>query len=517
MLYIGKNIKKMYEDVEGIIDKSKDIVIYSFRDDSYKIYFDDEKKYDEIKNLQEKYNCTYLFQFLPLEINGIQKFYELSIENLKEIFFKIIPENKYGIYFLGYNDNNFEEIYGYIYQKCEEELQEVNSELQNFNIEKYESPSSFIEEIYAEQEKRKYNNFLDRKDSCTVLKELIKDKESIKLFLKIFSFISQPLDKITKNKIEEIFNTNLKPNLLNIQIEKDKDFSSDFITKFILKFQLLLIIFYEKIYFYSQINPSFNINEISKNNLFLNKKILPQIVDTNQKVDLSFNAIYRNFSKFFSNFKFEIEDIKSFCYNDFNRLYLYYKNNFLFCLKKISQEELNKVFGKNTHKVLSGEREISSDKLNEIKCSIEEKEILNKSYYLMKKFESLHYLIKNEDIDKKNIFFYDFFEKNKFQIEVELDRRGIRILEKTLYSYSYYSEKIDNLTKLMRTYYVVKKCGEIKILKFINYKEGILYFFNENEEVVYFNEKEIEIHDIDTLTFLENREVESTKKLIKLF
>ena len=54
MLYIGKNIKKMYKDLENIIDKSKDIVIYSFCDDSYKIYFDDEKKYDEIKNLQEK-------------------------------------------------------------------------------------------------------------------------------------------------------------------------------------------------------------------------------------------------------------------------------------------------------------------------------------------------------------------------------------------------------------------------------------------------------------------------------
>lgn len=515
MLYIGKNIKKMYKDLENIIDKSKDIVIYSFCDDSYKIYFDDEKKYDEIKNLQEKYNCTYLFQFFPLEINGVQKFYELSIENLKEIFFKIIPENKYSIYFLGYNDNNFEEIYDYIYQKCEEELQEVNSELQNFNIEKYELSFSLIGKNYADQEKRKYNNFLDRKDSCTVLKELIKDKESIKLFFKIFSFISQPLDKITKNKIEEIFNTNLKPDLLNIKI--DKDFNSDFTTKFILKFQLLLIIFYEKIYFYSQRDSSFNVNKVNKNNLFLNKKILSQIVGANNKIDLSFNVIYKKFSKFFSNFKFELEDIKYFCYNDFNRLYLYYKNNFLFCLKKIPQGELKKVFGKNIHKVLVGEREISSDKLNEIKCSIEEKEILNKSYYLMKKFESLHYLIKNEDIDKKNIFFYDFFEKNKFQIEVDLNRGGIRILEKILYSYSFYSEKIDNLTKLIKTYYVVKNCGKIKILKFINRKEGILYFFNENEEVVYFNEKEIEIYDIDTLTFLENSEVKGAKEYIKLF
>ena len=42
--------------------------------------------------------------------------------------------------------------------------------------------------------------------------------------------------------------------------------------------------------------------------------------------------------------------------------------------------------------------------------------------------------------------------RNKFQIEVDLNRGGIRILEKILYSYSFYSKKIDNLTKLIKTF-----------------------------------------------------------------
>ena len=492
MLYVGKKVGKIYKDIENIVDKSQEITIYRYNIDDNRFYFDDKKRYDEIKYLKyfgEIINCI---QFSPVEKITVQKFYELSIEQIKDILIEITPENQYSIYFLDYNDKEFTKIFSYISQLCQNKIDELKSK----KTEKLSLESNPILLRMSQHEIKEIESSLSNYEDLKSL--LYENKESLELFFKIFSFICKPLDMINKSMIEEIFNTKLKSDLLDIASKKTTNIDGfTLLDKFTLKFKLLLIIFYEKLYFYSKIDSTFDLNAINKNNLFQNKKILPNTLKENE--DLELDNIYSDFSYFIINYGINNDDINAFYFSNFNRIYLYHKMNFLSKLKEIQEDELKRVFNENVKKTLDGTRKISLKKLGELNYS--DKKELHNLYFLMKKFENLRFLNNGEIIDKDNAFFHDFFIKDNFQIGEDFTDLGTNILGKRILSFSFYPNEVTE--KLEQTYYVVKTFKKIEILKFISKKEEVIYFLNKNNEMLKFNNNDIKVYNLETLTFSE--------------
>lgn len=494
MLYVGKKVEKIYKDIENIVDRSQEITIYRYNVNDNKIYFDDKKRYDEIKYLKyfgEIINCI---QFSPVEKITVQKFYELSIEQIKDILIEITPENQYSIYFLDYNDKEFTKIFSYISQLCQNKIDELKSK----KTEKLSLESNPILLRMSQHEIKEIESSLSNYEDLKSL--LYENKESLELFFKIFSFICKPLNMINKSMIEKIFNTKLKSDLLDIASKKTTNIDEfTLLDKFTLKFKLLLIIFYEKLYFYSKIDSTFDLNAINKNNLFQNKKILPNTLKENE--DLELDNIYSDFSYFIINYGINNDNINTFYFSNFNRIYLYHKMKFLSKLKEIQEDELKRVFNENVKKILDGTRKISLKKLDELNCSDSDKKELHNLYFLMKKFENLRFLNNGEIIDKDNAFFHDFFIKDNFQIGEDFTDLGTNILGKRILSFSFYPNEVTE--KLEQTYYVVKTFEKIEILKFISKKEDVIYFLNKNNEMLKFNKNDIKVYNLETLMFSE--------------
>ena len=300
MLYIGKELIYIYNELRTVYDENTQITIYAINYIDSKINEVDFSKV--INDLKYLYLPEAHFFVVAIdEQRELKNFTDLKEEQLKTIFFDIVPENQFSLY----SNDISKEKYNSIIKKLRIQYDEEHFKLYHFfyyfdilykhknrkkiniNGNKYtvKELTDFIKKQFQFQEIKniiekkdlknlkeffkEINDFFE-KDTISLLDEnklqsFLNDKENLKIkficdmdikklndFLVMYNFICKPHENITEKNINEILkiDIDIKTENLGLDIEGYSQIKFSFEDKY----QILLISIFEKIYKYYRTN-----------------------------------------------------------------------------------------------------------------------------------------------------------------------------------------------------------------------------------------------------------------------
>lgn len=524
----------MYYFTNSLINGYNHLINFFDKDTKLKIYFLEREKtifyYTDIKlsNLQNTFSSPevefYLIEIQEnVELKKITYFEEVP---LYELFFKIYPENKYSLYSNNLDSKDLEEIIKLIKEKARI-FNDFNKGFEVLNkIIKNEIDKKFLTEFENSEIGKKLNFSLKHPLYIQVLQNNIKnklieilyhrflhkiflekkEKELLKNFLRLIIFTSRPIEYITNKDIESILQ-------LSFNFEKEisdiKNQNFAYLGNILIfKKDFLVHLAKIKIYDYIEINKDFNIEKLKKSSEFNDiKNFRKRYLEDKYGNTYSYELL-RLISKF-SEIKeknkvqlFNIEseeyddEIKNFCFNDLQRVGLYYR----YLMKTYFNKNLKK---KVSYKISSGERVPELENLENIlennEVSYVEKDNIRLLHFKIEEFRQFYYYEKN----KLEILKRRFFEQksiNGFLMESSMYLENHKIK-----SLKYYDEDIEILKEYF--YYVIFKGDEKYFGKYLKSiiledKNEILLFYMANGEIVNFYRNEIEVYSVKQIEFL---------------
>ena len=533
-LGINKEKKLMYYFTNSLINGYNHLINFFDKDTKLKIYFLEREKtifyYTDMKlsNLQNIFSSPevefYLIEIQEnIELKKITYFEEVP---LYELFFKIYPENKYSLYSNNLDSKDLEEIIKLIKEKARI-FNDFNKGFEVLNkIIKNEIDKKFLTEFENSEIGKKLNFSLKHPLYIQVLQNNIKNKlieilyhrflhriflekkeeELLKNFLRLIIFTSRPIEYITNKDIESILQ-------LSFNFEKEisdiKNQNFAYLGNILIfKKDFLVHLAKIKIYDYIEINKDFNIEKLKKSSEFNDiKNFRKRYLEDKYGNTYSYELL-RLISKF-SEIKeknkvqlFNIEseeyddEIKNFCFNDLQRVGLYYR----YLMKTYFNKNLKK---KVSYKISSGERVPELENLENIlennEVSYVEKDNIRLLHFKIEEFRQFYYYEKN----KLEILKRRFFEQKS--INGFLMDSSIYLENHKIKSLKYYDEDIEILKEYF--YYVIFKGDEKYFGKYLKSiiledKNEILLFYMANGEIVNFYRNEIEVYSVKQIEFL---------------
>lgn len=429
MLYIGKELIYIYNELRTVYDENTQITIYAINYIDSKINEVDFSKV--INDLKYLYLPEAHFFVVAIdEQRELKNFTDLKEEQLKTIFFDIVPENQFSLY----SNDISKEKYNSIIKKLRIQYDEEHFKLYHFfyyfdilykhknrkkiniNGNKYtvKELTDFIKKQFQFQEIKniiekkdlknlkeffkEINDFFE-KDTISLLDEnklqsFLNDKENLKIkficdmdikklndFLVMYNFICKPHENITEKNINEILkiDIDIKTENLGLDIEGYSQIKFSFEDKY----QILLISIFEKIYKYYRTN-NYNATDVYvkleklkeefvKNKLKTNfiKELKKTILKSTKKKDIttreydSDKIIEKYLREFQKVFKKKNISDEELKYFSFNS---FFRNQLYY--KKIFLDKIKKSDVKgavtNLSGILRGEREIGEENLKKI-------------------------------------------------------------------------------------------------------------------------------------------------------
>lgn len=429
MLYIGKELIYIYNELRTVYDENTQITIYAINYIDSKINEVDFSKV--INDLKYLYLPEAHFFVVAIdEQRELKNFTDLKEEQLKTIFFDIVPENQFSLY----SNDISKEKYNSIIKKLRIQYDEEHFKLYHFfyyfdilykhknrkkiniNGNKYtvKELTDFIKKQFQFQEIKniiekkdlknlkeffkEINDFFE-KDTISLLDEnklqsFLNDKENLKIkficdmdikklndFLVMYNFICKPHENITEKNINEILkiDIDIKTENLGLDIEGYSQIKFSFEDKY----QILLISIFEKIYKYYRTN-NYNATDVyvkleklkeefGKNKLKTNfiKELKKTILKSTKKKDIttreydSDKIIEKYLREFQKVFKKKNISDEELKYFSFNS---FFRNQLYY--KKIFLDKIKKSDVKgavtNLSGILRGEREIGEENLKKI-------------------------------------------------------------------------------------------------------------------------------------------------------
>ena len=524
----------MYYFTNSLINGYNHLINFFDKDTKLKIYFLEREKtifyYTDIKlsNLQNTFSSPevefYLIEIQEnVELKKITYFEEVP---LYELFFKIYPENKYSLYSNNLDSKDLEEIIKLIKEKARI-FNDFNKGFEVLNkIIKNEIDKKFVTEFENSEIGKKLNFSLKHPLYIQVLQNNIKNKlieilyhrflhriflekkeeELLKNFLRLIIFTSRPIEYITNKDIESILQ-------LSFNFEKEisdiKNQNFAYLGNILIfKKDFLVHLAKIKIYDYIEINKDFNIEKLKKSSEFNDiKNFRKRYLEDKYGNTYSYELL-RLISKF-SEIKeknkvqlFNIEseeyddEIKNFCFNDLQRVGLYYR----YLMKTYFNKNLKK---KVSYKISSGERVPELENLENIlennEVSYVEKDNIRLLHFKIEEFRQFYYYEKNKlEILKRRFFEQKSINGFLMDSSMYLENHKIKSLK-------YYDEDIEILKEYF--YYVIFKGDEKYFGKYLKSiiledKNEILLFYMANGEIVNFYRNEIEVYSVKQIEFL---------------
>lgn len=524
----------MYYFTNSLINGYNHLINFFDKDTKLKIYFLEREKtifyYTDIKlsNLQNTFSSPevefYLIEIQEnVELKKITYFEEVP---LYELFFKIYPENKYSLYSNNLDSKDLEEIIKLIKEKARI-FNDFNKGFEVLNkIIKNEIDKKFLTEFENSEIGKKLNFSLKHPLYIQVLQNNIKNKlieilyhrflhriflekkeeELLKNFLRLIIFTSRPIEYITNKDIESILQ-------LSFNFEKEisdiKNQNFAYLGNILIfKKDFLVHLAKIKIYDYIEINKDFNIEKLKKSSEFNDiKNFRKRYLEDKYGNTYSYELL-RLISKF-SEIKeknkvqlFNIEseeyddEIKNFCFNDLQRVGLYYR----YLMKTYFNKNLKK---KVSYKISSGERVPELENLENIlennEVSYVEKDNIRLLHFKIEEFRQFYYYEKNKlEILKRRFFEQKSINGFLMDSSMYLENHKIKSLK-------YYDEDIEILKEYF--YYVIFKGDEKYFGKYLKSiiledKNEILLFYMANGEIVNFYRNEIEVYSVKQIEFL---------------
>ena len=333
-----------------------------------------------------------------------------------------------------------------------------------------------------------------------------KEEELLKNFLRLIIFTSRPIEYITNKDIESILQ-------LSFNFEKEisdiKNQNFAYLGNILIfKKDFLVHLAKIKIYDYIEINKDFNIEKLKKSSEFNDiKNFRKRYLEDKYGNTYSYELL-RLISKF-SEIKeknkvqlFNIEseeyddEIKNFCFNDLQRVGLYYR----YLMKTYFNKNLKK---KVSYKISSGERVPELENLENIlennEVSYVEKDNIRLLHFKIEEFRQFYYYEKNKlEILKRRFFEQKSINGFLMDSSMYLENHKIKSLK-------YYDEDIEILKEYF--YYVIFKGDEKYFGKYLKSiiledKNEILLFYMANGEIVNFYRNEIEVYSVKQIEFL---------------
>ena len=523
----------MYYFTNSLINGYNHLINFFDKDTKLKIYFLEREKtifyYTDIKlsNLQNTFSSPevefYLIEIQEnVELKKITYFEEVP---LYELFFKIYPENKYSLYSNNLDSKDLEEIIKLIKEKARI-FNDFNKGFEVLNkIIKNEIDKKFLTEFENSEIGKKLNFSLKHPLYIQVLQNNIKNKlievlyhrflhriflegktKILENFLSLITFISRPIEYITNKDIESILQ-------LSFNFEKEisdiKNQNFAYLGNILIfKKDFLVHLAKIKIYDYIEINKDFNIEKLKKSSEFNDiKNFRKRYLEDKYGNTYSYELL-RLISKF-SEIKeknkvqlFNIEseeyddEIKNFCFNDLQRVGLYYR----YLMKTYFNKNLKK---KVSYKISSGERVPELENLENIlennEVSYVEKDNIRLLHFKIEEFRQFYYYEKNKlEILKRRFFEQKSINGFLMDSSMYLENHKIKSLK-------YYDEDIEILKEYF--YYVIFKGDEKYFGKYLKSiiledKNEILLFYMANGEIVNFYRNEIEVYSVKQIEFL---------------
>lgn len=524
MYYFTNSLINGYNHLINFFDKDTKLKIYFLEREKTIFYYTDMK----LSNLQNIFSSPevefYLIEIQEnIELKKITYFEEVP---LYELFFKIYPENKYSLYSNNLDSKDLEEIIKLIKEKARI-FNDFNKGFEVLNkIIKNEIDKKFLTEFENSEIGKKLNFSLKHPLYIQVLQNNIKNKlieilyhrflhriflekkeeELLKNFLRLIIFTSRPIEYITNKDIESILQ-------LSFNFEKEisdiKNQNFAYLGNILIfKKDFLVHLAKIKIYDYIEINKDFNIEKLKKSSEFNDiKNFRKRYLEDKYGNTYSYELL-RLISKF-SEIKeknkvqlFNIEseeyddEIKNFCFNDLQRVGLYYR----YLMKTYFNKNLKK---KVSYKISSGERVPELENLENIlennEVSYVEKDNIRLLHFKIEEFRQFYYYEKN----KLEILKRRFFEQKS--INGFLMDSSIYLENHKIKSLKYYDEDIEILKEYF--YYVIFKGDEKYFGKYLKSiiledKNEILLFYMANGEIVNFYRNEIEVYSVKQIEFL---------------
>ena len=524
----------MYYFTNSLINGYNHLINFFDKDTKLKIYFLEREKtifyYTDIKlsNLQNTFSSPevefYLIEIQEnVELKKITYFEEVP---LYELFFKIYPENKYSLYSNNLDSKDLEEIIKLIKEKARI-FNDFNKGFEVLNkIIKNEIDKKFLTEFENSEIGKKLNFSLKHPLYIQVLQNNIKNKlieilyhrflhriflekkeeELLKNFLRLIIFTSRPIEYITNKDIESILQ-------LSFNFEKEisdiKNQNFAYLGNILIfKKDFLVHLAKIKIYDYIEINKDFNIEKLKKSSEFNDiKNFRKRYLEDKYGNTYSYELL-RLISKF-SEIKeknkvqlFNIEseeyddEIKNFCFNDLQRVGLYYR----YLMKTYFNKNLKK---KVSYKISSVKRVTELENLENIlennEVSYVEKDNIRLLHFKIEEFRQFYYYEKNKlEILKRRFFEQKSINGFLMDSSMYLENHKIKSLK-------YYDEDIEILKEYF--YYVIFKGDEKYFGKYLKSiiledKNEILLFYMANGEIVNFYRNEIEVYSVKQIEFL---------------
>ena len=429
MLYIGKELIYIYNELRTVYDENTQITIYAINYIDSKINEVDFSKV--INDLKYLYLPEAHFFVVAIdEQRELKNFTDLKEEQIKTIFFDIVPENQFSLY----SNDISKEKYNSIIKKLRIQYDEEHFKLYHFfyyfdilykhknrkkiniNGNKYtvKELTDFIKKQFQFQEIKniiekkdlknlkeffkEINDFFE-KDTISLLDEnklqsFLNDKENLKIkficdmdikklndFLVMYNFICKPHENITEKNINEILKIDIDIKTENLEL--DIEGYSQIKFSFEDKYQILLISIFEKIYKYYRTN-NYNATDVYvkleklkeefvKNKLKTNfiKELKKTILKSTKKKDIttreydSDKIIEKYLREFQKVFKKKNISDEELKYFSFNS---FFRNQLYY--KKIFLDKIKKSDVKgavtNLSGILRGEREIGEENFKKI-------------------------------------------------------------------------------------------------------------------------------------------------------
>lgn len=524
MYYFTNSLINGYNHLINFFDKDTKLKIYFLEREKTIFYYTDMK----LSNLQNIFSSPevefYLIEIQEnIELKKITYFEEVP---LYELFFKIYPENKYSLYSNNLDSKDLEEIIKLIKEKARI-FNDFNKGFEVLNkIIKNEIDKKFLTEFENSEIGKKLNFSLKHPLYIQVLQNNIKNKlieilyhrflhriflekkeeELLKNFLRLIIFTSRPIEYITNKDIESILQ-------LSFNFEKEisdiKNQNFAYLGNILIfKKDFLVHLAKIKIYDYIEINKDFNIEKLKKSSEFNDiKNFRKRYLEDKYGNTYSYELL-RLISKF-SEIKeknkvqlFNIEseeyddEIKNFCFNDLQRVGLYYR----YLMKTYFNKNLKK---KVSYKISSGERVPELENLENIlennEVSYVEKDNIRLLHFKIEEFRQFYYYEKNKlEILKRRFFEQKSINGFLMDSSMYLENHKIKSLK-------YYDEDIEILKEYF--YYVIFKGDEKYFGKYLKSiiledKNEILLFYMANGEIVNFYRNEIEVYSVKQIEFL---------------
>lgn len=531
MLYTGRSYHEIYKNLKGKIDDLEKINIYNLNLKNGKI-----KKYTNYYFRDLNLGNDFLASVIIIEFEKLKKINnitEMGLEELNNVFFKLLPENNFSL-FSGKITRS--EIENYI-----NDIINIGSKKDMASISKYEK---FLI--------NKFENFINKLTHYHYKKE--KMQQSLLNFFILFKFIITPIENLSIDDIEDFLDESnnifrkeevLKSGIDLIQVEEDK--KEEFVSKeelfiFLNKAELFKLYAIEKIFNFLLLSKKKEREYIMKKNKnkdvkkYISKKfkfISTEICNTLENLYFDLEYSFLNLTPIFSIEGETIEELETafseletatlneknpdlihikkyelllntfYYFDNLSRVEAHYRLNFRKEFFKLEYYfKINRLgeLEQNVKSSLKGTRAIGEKKIIEIldKCSDEKlKKNFIKSFSLFKRFENFN---------EFNPYHqgYCWFEKEELPIVLNLDRiktpNYTHHYIENLIAFDYYRNDVKEKELCFNKIYFIVKNEENFFLKFLG-KQGNKILFLEEQTIFTFELKDIQVYCIKSMTF----------------